>query len=136
MKKKKIIAKIQEKIAYYDLVVIGYQNDGDIECVNSTKQIIAGLKESIEIIQNVTKNDINKSILKQAGKIICVDNDQTLLEAVNLVISTFNVFGDEKLDWVDGVQVVEKYEYVFTIVSFLELIGVKVNENGTYDLLK
>jgi hypothetical protein len=53
MKTKKIITKIQDKINYYELVVIGYQNDNDIECVNSTKQIIAGLKESIEIIQKL-----------------------------------------------------------------------------------
>jgi hypothetical protein len=131
----KIIAKIEQKIAHLELLVKGYTNDGDKKTARNTEFIIQGLVQSIEVIKNLKQKDVNKSILKEADKFLCLEEDQTILEAVNLVITDFNESGDKQLDWVDNVQVIEKFEHVFSIVVFLNLIGIKAKVNEKVDLL-
>lgn len=137
MKTKKIIAKIQEKIAYYELVVIGYRNDGDIECVDSTKQIITGLKESIDIIQKLKDKPKppTKAVIKEAGTFLSID-ENSIVEMVNLIIIEYNKGNQSDIiDWIDGVQVAELFESRFTTTEFLDIVGFDT-ELETINLLK
>jgi hypothetical protein len=137
MKTKKIIAKIQEKIAYYELVVIGYKNDGDIECVNSTKQIITGLRESIDIIHKLKDKPKppTKAVIKEAGTFLSID-EISIVEMVNLIIIEYNKGNQsDMIDWIDGVQVAELYESRFTTTEFLDMVGFDT-ELETINLLK
>jgi len=131
----KIIKKIEAKIAHLELLVKGYTNDGDKKTARNTEFIIQGLVQSIEVIKNLKQKDVNKSILKEADKFFCLEEDQTILEVVNLIIADFNESGDKALDWVDGVQVIEAFEHTFSIVVFLNLIGIKAKVNEKIDLL-
>ena len=137
MKTKKIIAKIQEKISYYELVVIGYTNDNDIECVNQTKLIITGLKESIDIIQKLKDKPKppSKAVIKEAGTFLSID-EISIVEMVNLIIIEYNKGNQSDIiDWIDGVQVAELFESRFTTTEFLDIVGFDT-ELETINLLK
>ncbi len=129
----KIIAKIEEKIAFNELLKQGQINDS----IDTTPidNFIEGLKESIQVIKNLKQKDVNKSILKEADKFLCLEEDQTILEAVNLIITVFNESGDKLLDRVKNVQVIELFEHTFSIVVFLNLIGIQAKVNEKIDLL-
>jgi hypothetical protein len=131
----KIIKKIEGKIAHLELLVKGYTNDGDKKTARNTEFIIQGLVQSIEVIKNLKQKDVNKSILKEADKLLCLGEDQTILEAVNLIITDFNNSGDKLIDWIDDVTPIEKFEHTFSITVFLNLIGIKCNVNEKVDLL-
>ena len=129
----KIIAKIEEKIAFNELLKQGQIN----ESIDTTpiENFIDGLKESIQVIKNLKQKDINKSILKEADKFLCLGEDQSILEAVNQIITEFNESGDKMLDWVENVQIIELFEHTFSITVFLNLIGIKAKVNEKIDLL-
>jgi len=129
----KIIAKIEEKIAFNELLKQGQINDS----IDTTpiENFIEGLKESIQVIKNLKQKDVNKSILKQADKYLCLEDGQTVLSAVNTIIDSFNKDGDGTLDHIDDIQVIEKFEFVFCTVVFLNLIGIKCKVGDKIDLL-
>ena len=131
----KIVSKLLAKISYYELVSQAQVNDEDLEASNNTNNIIVGLKESIKIIDALKQKDINKSILKEAEKFLCLD-ELTVLDSVNLIIADFNYSGDKMIDWVEGIQIIELFESTFTICVFLNLIGIKCAVNEQIEFLK
>lgn len=137
MKTKKIIAKIQDKIDYYELVELGYKNDGDIECELQTQQFIKGLKESIIVIKKLKKEPkcLTKAIVKEAGTFLSID-ELSIVEVVNLIIIEYNKGNQsDMIDWIDGVQVAELFENRFTTTEFLDIVGFDT-ELETINLLK
>ena len=125
MKTKKIIAKIQDKIDYYELVKLGYKNDGDIECELETQQFLKGLTESIVVIKKLKKEPklSTKAIVKEAGTFLSID-ELSIVEVVNLIIIEYNKGNQsDMIDWIDGVQVAELFESRFTTTEFLDIVG-------------
>lgn len=132
----KIVKKIEAKIAHLELRVKGYTNDGDKRTAKNTEYKIQGLVECIEIIKNLKKKDVNKSILKEADKYLCIEDGQTVLSTVNLVIDHFNnATQDDLVDYIDDVQIIEKFEHTFHTAVFLNLIGIKCKVGDKIDFL-
>ncbi len=131
----KIIAKIEEKIAHKELLAKGYANNGDKKAERNAGFIIQGLNEAIQVIKNLKQKDVNKTILKEADKYLCLEDGQTILSAVNTIIDSFNKDGDGTLDHIDDIQVIEKFEFVFCTVVFLNLIGIKCKVGDKIDFL-
>jgi hypothetical protein len=129
----KIIAKIEEKIAFNELLKQGQINNS----IDTTpiENFIEGLKESIQVIINLKQKDVNKSILKEADKYLCLEDGQTVLSAVNTIIESFNKDGNGTLDYIDNIQVIENFEFVFCTGVFLNLIGIKCKIGDKIKLL-
>lgn len=131
---KKIISKIYAKIGYYELLSQGQLNDGDAQGSQNTNYKIDGLRECLQVIEDINQKHITKSILKEASKFLCIE-DLSLLETINIIITNYNESGDMILDLIDEVQVIEKFEFMFSIGVFLNLIGIKHNSYEKINLL-
>ena len=119
---KKAIKRIETKIEFYHLLAEGQKNDGNICNGLETLFVIQGFQEALAILvaeYNPTVN-IEKKLIKKANQYLSSESDKDTSQ----MIFSINEHRDKTyIDFIDGVQVAEKFENTFSPNEFLEQIG-------------
>lgn len=118
---KKLIKRLEAKIADNKLLADGQYNDNDIKACKETDALVRGYVQALEIVvQESLTTTAQSKMVKRASKYLSGDD---ILGMIQLIIDNRNeTITQVYIDWIDGVQVCEKFENTFSPQEFLEQI--------------